>query len=323
MKNLTALVVVVGASVAGTAAVALLMPGCGSGSTPTPTPDASGDSPADSTVIMDSALDTTPPPDTQADTMAADADAGPTTDGEAGGPDASQIFQFPGRVSQAYCQRLQTCCAPSDGGFDFNFCVTSTLGQGGVGGDGLGNYNGLIPNNGGAITFNSAMAQSCLTDIANIPCGMITSQALLQIRNDCYGALVGTIAVGSNGCTTNLDCAPGGYCNIVGDAGSGQCTALVAGGGGCAFNEQCTYRGTGQPAQFCNTSLTPPSCVPQAMAAAACGFTFFYEQECTTELCVQAPGGGGMCGTTTVFSDPGVAGGICASLGPQDAGGGG
>jgi hypothetical protein len=182
-----------------------------------------------------------------------------------------------------------------------NYCFSSTVGQGGVNGDGLGTYHGHIPTNGGSISYDSVKAQACLQDIASIPCGVITSAAYLQIRNDCYGAMVGTIPVGGSGCTTNLDCAPQGYCNIVGDAGTGTCTMVENLGTGCTFNEQCTYRGTGMPAAFCATGGSN-TCVAQGDVDAACGTTFFYEQECTSELCV-APG---VCGTQAVFSDPGV-----------------
>jgi hypothetical protein len=319
MKNLKALVVVLGAAAAGGGGLAALMAGCSNNSGGGgPTPEAGSDSPVDSTI--DVTPDTSPPPpDSSADTTAPDADAGPEGDAEAG-LDASQIFQFPGRVSQAWCQRLQTCCAPADAGFDFSLCVLSTLAIGGANGDGLGLYNGRIPNNGGAIMFNTAMAQTCLQDISTIPCGMITTQVALQIRSDCYGALVGTIPVGSAGCSTNLDCAQG-YCNIVGDAGTGTCTALVADGGACTFNEQCSYRGSGQPAQFCNTGAATPTCVPQTAIGGMCGFTTYYNQECTTEICAPPAN----CAAQGVFADPGVDGGTCASLVPvpQDAGGGG
>jgi hypothetical protein len=324
MRNLRVLLVVVSASAAGLGALAALATGCGDDNSV-----ASGDSGTDASgdTTTDAPGDTSPAPEAATDASdggSADGDGGSLTDTTPDGPlDAGNaVALFPQQVTQAYCQRLATCCAPNDAGFDMNYCYTSTLGQGGVNGDGLGYYAGRIPAEGGAIMFDSAKAQACLQDIAAIPCGIVTSQTYLQIRNDCYAALVGTIAVGGTGCTTTLDCAPQGFCNIVGDAGTGTCVALSGGGGPCTVNEQCTYRGTGQPAQFCDNEGPDAgsyTCVPQSGVDGGCGVTFYYEQECTSELCVSP----GVCGTQTVFSDPGVPNGICAGLAPQDAGGGG
>jgi hypothetical protein len=323
MKSLRVLLVAISVVPAGMGGAAALVAGCGS--------SGGGGEPVDSGGGSDSTMDTgMPPPDTGSmqDTFTADvADSGPPVDsGEAGPIDASDIFLFPQRVTEAYCTALQTCCANA-AGFNMNFCITSTLAQGGFNGDGLGNYSGRIPNNGGAITFNATSAQTCLTEIAALPCGMVTSQQLVQIRNDCYGALVGTIPVGGTGCTTSLDCAPQGWCSIVGDAGT--CTALAGDGGACGVglapsipsNDQCSYRGTGQPALYCDNQVPDGggthTCLAQPGPGGTCGTTFYYGQECTTEICT------GTCGMTTPFSDPGVPGGLCASLAPQDAGGGG
>jgi hypothetical protein len=322
MKHLKSLLVLVGAASSVTVGLATLVVGCGDDSVVPPGdsgPDSTSDAQAEvgPDVGADVAADVAPD-NTIGDASDGGTDSSDAADAPVDAFDAAVIGQFPFTVTQAFCQRLQTCCAPNDAGFDNNFCVSSTLGQGGVNGDGLGNYQSQIPVNGGSITWNPAKAQACLQDIANIPCGTVTSANYLQIRNDCYGALVGTIAVNGSGCVNHLDCAPQGYCNIIGDAGTGTCAALVSAAGACTFNEQCTYRGTGQPAMFCNTGGSN-TCVPQGDVDAACGTTNEYNQECTTELCV-APG---VCGTQTIFSDPGVPNGICASLAAQDAGGGG
>ncbi len=308
MKNLRFLWVTLGAAPAGVGAAAALVQGCNSSNNnPPPAMEAGSDSSTPDTYAPDTYVGDTYVADTSMDSS----DGGPVM--EAGPVDASEIVLFPQTVARAYCQQLRFCCSPNDAGFDMNACYTSTLGQGGANGDGLGVYSVAIPADGGHIMFNPTSAQACLQDIASIPCGMVNSQTFLQIRSDCFGALVGTIPVGGTGCASDLDCAPQGYC----DTATNTCTALAGDGGACLTNPQCSYRGSGSPAQYCDYNLLIDSgtrrCLPQGASGAMCGTTFYYNQECTTELCVSP----GQCGTATVFGDPGVPGGVCAGLIPD------
>ncbi len=249
-------------------------------------------------------------------------------------PVLSPAAGFPTRVAEAYCTRLRQCCLRADGGaadagFDMGFCVASTEQNGGVNGNGLSLYDPVLMQPGVHVTFDQTMATQCLQDNAALPCDTVTSATFLQLRNDCYGAIVGAIPLNGTGCTSAIECANGAFCSPATDGGAGTCVMLAGDGGACLTNDECAYRGSGVPAQYCNNqgfddagAIGSNTCLPRGAMGASCGLTPLYNQECSSELCVadSVSPTGGSCGTATVLSDPGVSMGICESNIPRDAG---
>jgi hypothetical protein len=255
-------------------------------------------------------------------------DGAPQDGGEGGSPiDAVadvNLSGFQAAVTSTWCQHLAACCGLADSGtFDMASCL-----------QGPGNYHisadlapiTTISRDSGTITFDQTSASRCLNGIAAIPCDTLTSSTLLTIRSDCFGAVQGTIPVGGAGCTKSVECAPQGFCQPATDGGPGSCLAILAQDAGCTSDEQCSYRKTGQPAQYCDVWYQDAGgtrvCVPQKAVGGSCVDIDDYNFECTTDICVTS-GATPVCGSSNPFSDPGVAGGVCETFTIVDAGGGG
>jgi hypothetical protein len=234
--------------------------------------------------------------------------------------DVPALTAFPHAVDEAYCTRLQQCCLvdPSqwnqdgaDGG-----CAPSFDQAGGV--FGVASFGGLA---GGKVAYNQAAAYNCLHDFLSINCGTVASSSLVKVQNDCFAAMVGTLDVGAGPCNSSLECKPGGYCRVVGDASTGTCAALQTQGQPCVdttSSTDCTYLGNGNPALYCAPGVDggPATCQPALPLNGTCT----QNPQCVTDSC-----NGTSCVDMYVFSDPGLAMGTCAgfTLPGGDAGAGG
>ncbi len=334
MKNSRRLAFVLGAAAGSSCAVAALLVACSGDNNGTPssdsgTPDStneSGGGGPDGTT-MDSPMGNDAPADGKSDVL----DGGPGGDAkDAPSTDGLSPAAFPHAVVVAFCQRLEQCCAPADAGFDMPFCVQSQESVGGANGNGLSVYTFVEPFPPDAqVRLDPTLASKCLADNTGLPCGVFDAGALLTIRNDCFGAMVGLIPVNGTGCRSTIECAPSGYCRVSADggadAGGGKCVAILEAGAPCVTDDQCSYRGTGIPAQFCDNQtgaygviddggscgIGTNTCTARAPTGGACsGCGFLYNNACVTEIC----NGSGVCDSLEVFSDPGNPGGVCDGL---------
>jgi hypothetical protein len=228
----------------------------------------------------------------------ADAEAA-LTDGDAGlseAVDASAALAFPAQVAAALCDRIAACCGTSLDAATFNsaLCISDEL-PGGFKGSSGG--SDLI--DAGNILFNATAAAGCLSAIGQIDCAtnQISSSVETQLYQNCLGAYVGTLAVGSP-CRNSIECAANEVClpvdGGIGDAGAiGLCQPLAGQGGACGplGQSMCSYRASGNTGLFCQEFATGApdaaldagswTCEPQGALGAACAFNL----DCTSFQC--------------------------------------
>ena len=121
------------------------------------------------------------------------------------------------------------------------------------------------------VVFDKTKAALCLGEIRSFTC-LTPSAEETKLRDDCYAALAGTIALNAAGCTDAIHCAAG-RCVLPGDGGVGSCVALVGDGGDCTTSDDCAYRGSSNPSLFCEDDFADagPSCAPRLGLDASCG----------------------------------------------------
>jgi hypothetical protein len=321
MKNLLRVSAAVGVLGAIAGAVGAAAVGCSSSSSESQS-DAGKDATAD--VTQDATGDVTN--GDGGDSSAAEAgDSGGSDASETGadalGGDGSSYAYFPMEVVQAVCNRVATCCEGSNtSAFNMAQCLNSFTAGGGFNGDGLYFAVSALETDGGArVTFNQASATACLNDIAAMGCGNDPDTAWQQTTADCFGALTGQIPVNGTFCHGSIECETGSYCEL----STGTCKPILSLGAPCTTNDECEYRGTTSITAYCNYQYPTPdagteTCVAATTVGNACGFTYYYEQECTTFVCNPSTA---LCDTSQLFSDPGTPGGLCATLTLTDAGG--
>jgi hypothetical protein len=312
--------VLAGVLVAGVLPLGTLAAGCGgddngnvgtSDASPDVTVDATHDAPATDTsttpdTSTDGGKDAAPDSTVDAGADASDADADASADADAADApfDANAIFGFPLQVAQAICGRFAACCQTVDAAsptehFDMDTCIGQYLNFGYA-----GSTTGEAVVEGGHVAFDPNQAASCLNQIAAIDC-TVDLRSSTQERNiisACFGALTGTLDAGAP-CRASLECAPGEFCDPLGDGG-GNCEPLRGDGGNCgdfgtsAFqtaSQMCSYRGsgnTGLTCQYGNFSTFATfadaaawACVPQEGADASC----FSNDNCQSMLCDPGP----------------------------------
>lgn len=254
------------------------------------------------------------------------------------GIDAPTLGSFIHESDEAYCQSLGQCCTTPPLGYPQNW------NQDGDGGcvqafDSTAGWDFLIPYaaslNNADVTYNPQQAAQCIYDLQQIyqsstqnSCGVVQANYFNNILSDCYKVFNGTVTPGGN-CVTSLDCA-NGFCQLGPDAGPGTCAALVALGSACSVDtyntslgptpvdDQCTYLGAGTPNNFCTGAL------PGGNGTGVCAAGQGLDAGCTGFEQCQLPGStcgfSGTCEGQYVFSDPGIAGGECATYTVVDAG---
>jgi hypothetical protein len=301
-------------------------------------PDASEASATDSTTTEDGS--STPEASSGEASSEVDADASgmTVTDAEAGavsssvdasdaGDGASCAVSVPTEgtflttLATTTCQTLKACCGTGSS-FDMASCV-SLYGNPLYGGFlGVGFAAQYI--DGGHITYNPSASCECLGSAAAINCGLIPQTTLASIQQTCFAALPGTVPVASGDagdagrCASSYECAPGAYCTVdpsgQSDASLGSCMALVADGGACTNDKECSYLGNGSPPLYCST--TTHACVPRVAAGTACQSN----SECSSNTCiVGADGGAPTCASGEIFSSAST----CTYFTLPDAGDGG
>jgi hypothetical protein len=331
MRNLSRVSVILGALVGVSGALGFAVVGCG------------GDDSVSGDAGDSSTMDVTKTDGNQPDVHKKDApstgdspsgdvvsDGGPdVTDGgsdkDTGGHfDAAALEAFPIAVDTAYCQRLAFCCNGADASaFNVAECVSLSAEYGGVAGVDLANTHG------GHISFNSTAAAKCIADQAAFSCGSYTTAEQTAALADCTEAMTGTVGLGGKTCTSAWDCAPPAFCAGPGgvpldaiyagdgglvmgsDGGTGTCTEVLGLGTAChdyLYNTDCSYVGNGKPANHC--SILEDGGPGVCTADLADGMPCIFNHDCISQVC---DGVTGTCQDTTVFSDPGTAGGICAA----------
>jgi hypothetical protein len=238
--------------------------------------DSSADSPT-----SDVATDTSTPTDSGADTSF-HFDAGP-----------SSLANFFHQIDQTGCARLESCCGgptafqvDGPGGcidtFDnspalFGFFYTRSLHD--------------LVDGGGQVTFDQAKATECLNLIQNLSCTVpISSADTLAIQTACYGAITGTIAAGTAGCTDSIECVPPAHCDL--SVNGGTCLAPLAAGtpclsgaGNAASQDNCGRAYTGSPGSCEVGGLTTLSEAGTCAAPFTDGTPCFNPFECSSDLC--------------------------------------
>lgn len=197
-----------------------------------------------------------------------------TEGGSDGGADTSppfdggfQVETFDNVLATEVCKALARCCygnpAPPDGGvdggsFDQKGCEMS---YGRLGFEGSNANNEL--KDGGKIALDQQSADTCISKVKAMTCNLPGSE-FKSIRTACFGAYSGTGAV-SAACKASIECQPGLFCKVVGDAGTGACTNIRGVSGACGdFNpdradEACSYRAGGSTGNFCKSYDLPGS----------------------------------------------------------------
>jgi len=142
------------------------------------------------------------------------------------------MFAFPTQVAAALCDRGANCCF---GGPSPRFNTARCQGDYLAGG--FQNSNeGTQYLDGGNVAFDPVSAQACLSQIAAIDCStnQLTSANMKVLLPDCFGALHGTLGVGSP-CRDSIECATGEFCDSVVEAGvPAKCQPLRAFGASCS-----------------------------------------------------------------------------------------
>jgi hypothetical protein len=266
----------------------------------------------------DSTTDTGPSPDGGPEGAVdgpGPSDSGPGTEG---GMDSACPMAVPSQanfvpaLAQVVCQRLQTCCLLTASQFDMATCL-STFSDPSFGGW-LGTGYAEPYFEAGRIAYDMAEACQCLVANANLNCGALTAQETTAIQNTCFAAIPGTVTQDGGACSSSYECAPStSYCRTT-DAGSG-CLPLVADGGGCTTDDQCSYLTNGAPLLYCDTSRSV--CAARLPDNSMCS----RNAECASNTCTFI-GGSTSCQSAGTFSDPGTPGGVCDAFTLRDAGGG-
>jgi hypothetical protein len=259
--------------------------------------DASVDSSSDVIAVSDS------PPDGEAG----------QGDAEAGCPIALPTEgDFVNAVVTLACQRTQACCLVSASQFDLAECVTAYSNSATGGWLSVALVEPYVDS--GLIGFDPASACQCLMDTANVGCGFLSAQFLTASRSACTQALPGLSPI-DGGCASSFECVPpSAYCT---GTDGGTCMPLVPEGGPCTVDDMCSYGALGNPSRYCDTT-TSQTCVPRFSDDAGCQRS----AQCASNICLGGSGGVS-CQSSGVFSDPGVAGGLCDFFTIKDAGDGG
>jgi hypothetical protein len=321
MRSLRAVMVALGAAAGATLTASLITVGCGSSSGSSSGPGSDGG--------KDSSIDVGADTHVMEEASTPDADAGSeadvvTTQDSGQEADADGSFpQAPGDWSNqealALCQGVLNCCPGGidSGTYDLTRCQTQFATGAGGAGTGEGWFEYTIPElpnlYDAGIAFDSDAGASCLALLRSFPCGTKTAEQWQTITTACFGALAGTLPIGTT-CQSSWQCSPGEFCDRV-DGGTpyGKCAALVGQGQPCGVGQRvlsdpdqmCSYLGSDQPALFCNL-IDPdagPTCQPLLPNGATCTDSTgnnFYDMACTAGLC----GDNATCGATTALPFP-------------------
>jgi hypothetical protein len=314
MRNLGRVTAVMAGLAGASAALALVVAGCGGDDSTTPdASDAKADMVTSDRTIdvnksdvnndvkqpdapppdVDSGVQDAPPPDVKDfDVGDASFDIGSDVN-LTDAPFGVSLSEFPAAVNLAYCQRLEACCNAEDGGVadasGFVSSCVSSLGPFSVSGN-LNLANTASPN----VVYVPSKAKECLDQLAATPCGTVSAGQSELNYLTCASAIQGQLAVGSGPCTSSFDCASG-YCPTDG----GTCTALGGVGASCkdtTYSTDCTYLGNGDPLVYC--SADGGTC----QADLPNGSTCVEYQQCNSQVCFFGSSSSGTCETSFVFA---------------------
>jgi hypothetical protein len=326
MRSLRGVVVALGSALVAFGLGGFAATGCGnSGNGGGGGGDSSADTTSDSTNETESGADTSMP-DAGADVVVVDSgttpDTGVVVDSgviDSGvvdtGADSGQAeaglsaLGFADAYGVTYCRALFACC-PSGVSYDVNACSVAAANEG---------WELSLPSSTlysrGHIVINDSQAAACLAAVANYPCGTQTAAQAQAVTNACELVLQGTIPIGSAGCLSSFECAPGAYCDPT--TAGGTCTALATLGQPCDTkinsttpvipDQMCSYLGSANTGLFCDIIDNGPdagTCQHQLAAGANCAnaVTGYYDDlACAPpSLCSD----NNICGGTTSYPYP-------------------
>jgi hypothetical protein len=309
-----------GGATLGALALIVNVASCGGSSSVTTTPEASdldvslSDSPAETSV-----------PDARPDVVT---DAGDGGDGNVVGdadamPEAAPIIpdaapDFLHTFASSICGLAASCCKLG-AAFDTTKCENNyALGPFSL--FGVGSAAPYL--DGGRLAYDQQAAGNCLQLTSQLTCGQDSTTLLDAIQRQCTAAIPGIVPIappdGGSPCASSYECAPSGYCTVElapgDDSGVGNCQALVADGGACTTDNQCSYLALGVPGFYCGAGGT---CIPRQDAGTACTSN----TACASNLCecVGTACASTVCSTALVVGLPAV----CTYLTRPDAGDGG
>lgn len=271
----------------------------------------------------DSSPDDVQEPGSEAGVADADAGGGPIMDAsdasdansanEASAPvyDGS-LIDYPIQVSNAFCTAKQTCCLVSPASWNQVSCVKELELGGGF--RSLSTYTHSL--DGGHVELDASAAETCISDMETLltaACGTVTSENVLRLQTECYGALVGTLGVDAGTCTSSIECANGAYCTS-----HGVCAPLQGLGGPCSSTDSCAYRGSSDAGIYCRLAADggPGQCAQtEGLDGGDCANAVNANDVCSSGLCGFEPG----CADSVTFTDPGPHSFYCTFIIP-DAG---
>jgi hypothetical protein len=256
------------------------------------------------------------------------------------------LLRYHEQITEQLCAKIAGCCGATT--FDLPRCKENFLAGRAPG---IGLTGAISPNlDGGKITLDTAKAKQCFIDIANLGCGVLSSQALLKVQEDCLSGVVGTIPAESGGCRASGECIRPNHCDIAPGFEAGTCKPPRNLDQGCDLGiyvpddaspgdfiqrsndfyyepqAQCGFLITGVPRYCANQDTVvgynngvngTNTCKTQVGVDAGC----YQPYECQTGICELPPGATGdtvgACATSTVLSSPE----ICTAYRKADAGG--
>jgi len=216
---------------------------------------------------------------------------------------------FPNAINQAYCQRLNTCCAST--AFEVAECVkdltdselTVTSNVALIFGAQASPHHG----------FNQAQAAKCLAEIGALACGDNSAATMNQVTQDCAAAYVPDLHDSDPGCRSSFDCPTNTFCAPINSVGAtvapdgGTCVALLGLNAPCTdtfYSSDCTYLGGPIPSQYCGPNDGGTNVCQQAQANGTACNTFAPTQ-CVSEQCIGAVDGGSFtCSPTFPLTHP-------------------
>jgi hypothetical protein len=216
-------------------------------------PDASPDANPDG--------DAAPQTDADAETDAdATTDANADADASDGGgvvivpaPEAGAIA-LAHEIAVNFCIREGQCCngQAGDPSWELDKCIASQEGAIQQGPIIQMSRTGILQalDAGVGLSYDSTLGSSCLTLFRNLPC-TYSGEDIAKLRQDCFNAIVGGVNNGGP-CSDAIQCATGRCTDAGLTDGGTACQPLLAQGNRCTVDEDCEYRGTGQPEFFCD-----------------------------------------------------------------------
>lgn len=217
-------------------------------------------------------------------------------------------------LANVVCSHLQTCCGLTANQFSETNCL-GLYANPTYGAWMLTGYQAPYIA-GGLLSYSQSSSCQCVEGVSALNCGVIPASTWDSVEQNCREAEQGTVAIGGT-CASSYECVSTAYCSVSDtsdptDAALGTCIALVAPGGACTADDQCSYITTGSPSAYCLANV----CTATLAVGTACS----RNTECSTNYCGYSASTGFACSSGVLFSNPLGSGGLCDYLTVPDSG---